>query len=237
MNKELQLQVKEAHAAIAELEDQVSLHRDNGSTSSSATATATAAAVAGTAAAPASAKEAAAMLAMVAKTGADDAGNANGGESKNVRRARLCSLAPPHTHTDTARNPMRAAIESGRSAVALVTSDDGNAVGNSEWVDVGVPVPYEWMRTEDTQPRLTSLQRDRVEGHVVVVNPDKAYDDDGRPRTLARLRILGDRVTAGTAIHLKQQQQHSLCHAQQLMHSNTVQNKHRARTKLAGCVL
>ena len=138
-----------------------------------------------------------ALLTMAAATPPSQAN----GESHHVTAlcciAALSPLCPLTVHPLlTAAASSRAATETGRYAVALLVKDSEEPGGLRHiWLDTAFKIPTQWLRTADTQQRISDAGRAAIEGRTIAI--DMKTRRDCRGSTIVRLRMVGDVLTAG----------------------------------------
>ena len=106
--------------------------------------------------------------------------------------------APASSASSSTTTTSRGATEAGRYAVALLVQDkDSDEPGALRhiWLDTALKIPTEWLRTADTQQRLSAADRAAVEGRTIAI--DMKTHRDCRGSTIVRLRMVGDVLTAG----------------------------------------
>ena len=115
----------------------------------------------------------------------------------------IAALSPLPSHTTvhpllTAAASSRAATETGRYAVALLVKDSEEPGGLRHiWLDTAFKIPTQWLRTADTQQRISDAGRAAIEGRTIAI--DMTTRRDCRGSTIVRLRMVGDVLTAGRA--------------------------------------
>ena len=161
------------------------------------------------------------------------------GSRDNGTRPHYLPLVQPATHPHRRPRPSctgsasaRGATEAGRNAITRLSTKADDDAQRGIWLDTAPTVPQEWLYSLDTENRLSDSDKARIVGHDIVVEP--AMRRDMRGSSIVRLRMVGDKVTAGvwrTAFLPHVQRTASLTHPCHL----TPHTKTRGRTKWASC--